>query len=130
MKRLPGMVVMVVLLVLSAACCSNGRSFDCERDSIQKIMPTEAHLLSMVDPKQTGNVYEASWQYETIGGVEDARKVFRNAVSKNYELVREDDRGLSYASFDGHDSFYLTLIFQSKAKNSTSVSVVLKSMPD
>jgi hypothetical protein len=65
-----------------------------------------------------------------IGGVVDARKVLRNAVSKGYELVREDDRGLSYARFDGHDSFYLTLVFQPKAKNSTSVSVVLKSMPD
>ena len=40
-----------------------------------------------------------------------------DAISKDYELVREDNRGVSYARFDGHDSFYLTLGHSAKPAN-------------
>jgi hypothetical protein len=128
MRLLP-VVVMIVVLILSVAPCERN-SFDRERKSIQKIMANQAHLVSTVGPKRTGFTTQASWQCETLGGVKEAKGAFRRAVGKDYERIREDDLGLSYAKFDAHDSFYLTVGFQPKERNSTSVSVVLKSMPD
>lgn len=123
------LVFVIAILTLSLASCG-GNSFDRESASIQRVMSGEAHLVSRADPKRNGYTTEASWQYEISMGAKDAKEAFRGQVAKEYELVRDDELGLSYAKFDGHDSFHLTLAFQSREENSTAAGVVLTSTSD
>lgn len=57
-------------------------------------------------------------------------KTFEARIPAGYKLVRQTGTELSFARFDGHDSFYLTLSFVSAKQDSTTVVVKLKSLPD
>lgn len=128
--RVPAATVLLIASLTMLSCGENkDSSFNHELQSIQNAMPSEAHMVSSIDAKRSGNSMEASWQYEITGRPENAKDVFRRAVVKDYQLVHEDDLGLSYARFDGSDSFYLTFVFRAEGRNSTLANVVLKSMP-
>jgi hypothetical protein len=57
-------------------------------------------------------------------------KTFDTRIPAGYKLVRQTGTELSFARFDGHDSFYLTLSFDSARQDSTTVRVILRSLPD
>ncbi|MGA1998471.1 MAG: hypothetical protein ABSG52_00640 [Terriglobales bacterium] len=56
--------------------------------------------------------------------------VFQARIPAGYNLVRQTSSELTFARFDGHDSFYLTLSFDSTKQDSTTILAVLRSLPD
>ena len=89
----------------------------------------EAHLLSASEIKHNTGYVEASWRYEIAGSPEQAKATLRRAFEKNYQLTHEGQEVLSFARFDGADSFSLTFRLQPGVPNSTLVSIALRSTP-
>lgn len=117
------------LLVLVVCACNKAQSsFEQERKSVQKALSVGE---AVQDPRlrQNGYVSEALWQCEFQGQTGAAMKTFATRIPAGYKLVRESDSELNFARFDGHDSFYLTLSFYSAKRDSTTVMVLLRSLP-
>jgi hypothetical protein len=57
-------------------------------------------------------------------------KTYEARIPAGYSLVRQTGSELSFARYDGHDSFYLTLTFDATEQDSTTVQVQLRSLPD
>jgi hypothetical protein len=112
------------------ACNKAQSSFEQEYRSVQRTLSANAEATQDSRPRQNGYASEASWQYEFPGQKKAAMKTFATRIPAGYKPVRQTDSELSYARFDGHDSFYLTLSFSSAKQDSATVLVVLKSLPD
>lgn len=124
-------VTATALLVLAlCACNKRDSSFEQECRSVQKALSANAETTQDTRPRQNGYAWEASWQYELQGQKEAAMKTFDARIPAGYKLMRQTATELSFARFDGHDSFYLTLSFVSAKQDSTTVLVKLKSLPD
>lgn len=124
-------VAATALLVFAlCACNKHASSFEQECRSVQKALSANAEATQDTRPRQNGYASEASWQYELQCQKEAAMKTFEARIPAGYKLVRQTGTELSFARFDGHDSFYLTLSFVSAKQDSTTVVVKLKSLPD
>lgn len=119
--------IMLVNSLVVLSCNRRTVTFDHEREAVQQAMG-EARLLSASTPKRDSRSVEASWEYEIAGNLTDAKNRLRRAFSA-YQLVREDEQALSFARFDGADSFYLTCQMIPGGKGSTRISIALKSSP-
>lgn len=127
----PRTLAATALLVLVLCACNKAQSsFEQEYRSVQKTLSANAEATQNSRPRQNGYTSEASWQYEFQGQKEAAVKTFNSRIPPGYKLVRQTGTELSFARFDGHDSFYLTLTFVSAKQDSTTVRVVLRSVPD
>jgi hypothetical protein len=129
-----GIRATTVLALIVIVVCGCGRrddpSFDQERYKIERAMPNDAQLVSKGDTKRTGYTTEASWDYELAGPVWLVQQRFEEQVPADYKLVRRTGSDSAYARFDGHDEFDLTFAFRGTQGNPTTITVVLKSMPD
>jgi hypothetical protein len=127
----PRALAATALLMLVFCACDKGQTpFEQEYRMVQKTLSGDAEPMQATRPRQNGYASEASWQYEFQGQKEAAMKTFATRIPAGYKLERQTDSELSFARFDGHDSYYLTLSFDSAKQDSTTVLVVLKSLPD
>jgi hypothetical protein len=117
-------------MLVFCACNRGHSSFEQEYRSVQVALSGDAEPTQASRPRQHGYASEASWQYEFQGHKEAAMKIYQARIPAGYNRVRQTSSELSLAKFDGHDSFYLTLSFESAKQDSTTVLVVLKSLPD
>jgi hypothetical protein len=117
-------------MLVACACNKAQSSFEQEYRSVQKTLSANAEPTQVTRPRQNGYASEASWQYEFQGQKEAGMKVFQARIPAGYKAVRQTSSELTFARFDGHDSFYLTLSFDSAKQDSTTVLAVLKSLPD
>jgi hypothetical protein len=128
----PRRAVTATALLVLALCACNKRdsSFEQERRSVQKALSANAETTQDTRPRQNGYAWEALWQYELQGQKEAAMKTFETRIPAGYKLVRQTGTELSFARYDGHDSFHLTLTFDAAKQDSTTVQVQLRSLPD
>ena len=117
-------------MLVACACNKAQSAFQQEYRSVQKTLSGGAEPTQASQPRQNGYALEASLQYEFQGHKEAAIKAFQARIPADYNLVRQTSSELTFARFDGHDSFYLTLSFDSSKQDSTTVLVVLRSLPD
>jgi hypothetical protein len=118
-----------LLMVVVCACNKAQSSFEQERRSVQLALSANSEPVQEARLRQNGYASEASWQYEIQGQKRAAMKTFATRIPAGYKLVRESDSELNFARFDGHDSFYLTISFDS-TKQESKVRVTLRSLPD
>ncbi len=128
-SRVAALIVLAGLLICSCAR-SGTSSFERERDSIQRHLPTDARLLRAAPARENGHATEASWECDFPGNAGAAKNTFRKNVPPDYKPVLGSDIDMAYTKYDEHDSFYLTLEFRRTDANSTTVTVLLKSIPD
>jgi len=129
--RSASMIATLLLLAFLMGCnSSNASSFGQEREVIERSMPAECRLLSSVGVQRNSERTEASWQYQMSGSPDSIKNVLRSTFNKRYQTVHEDANGLSFARFDGADSFYLTFSLQARGKDVTAINVALTGMPD
>ncbi len=123
------LIVLAALLICS--CTRSGTSpFERERASIQSYLPTDVRLLG-TPARENGYTTEASWECEFPGNAGAAKNAFRRNVPPDYKPLRDSGLDMTYTKYDEHDSFYLTLEFRRTTDaNSTTVTVLLKSIPD
>lgn len=121
----------VFLLLALCACTNDGTSvFEQERQSAQKTWSGDATLSASAESRRNGNSIEASWEYAVAGSKEAALRTFGAKAPTGYSVVRQTDSEVSFSKFDGHDAFYLTLSFAAAQEHATTVSVLLRSVPD
>jgi hypothetical protein len=118
------------MIGLSACNRSGGSAFERECRAVQISWSGEANLIQTSNPRLAGTAMEAAWEYAFPGGKDAAIKTFQARVPAGYSAVRETSSELEFARFDGHDSFHLTVSFNSPRQDSTTVAVLLKSFPD
>jgi hypothetical protein len=117
-------------MLVFCACGKEPPSFEQEYGSVQKTLSGDAKPARTNHPRQTGYAWEVSWEYAFQGTKDAARKTFQTRIPAGYSLVRQTGSELSFARYDGHDSFYLTLSFDPGERDSTNVRVLLRSLPD
>ncbi len=121
----------VFLLLALCACTEEQNStFDQERQAVQKTWSGEATLSRNAEVRRESNAIEASWDYEFAGNKEAAARMFSAKAPTGYKLIRQTDSEVALTRFDGNDSYYLTLSFAPTEQNSTTVSVLLRAVPD
>lgn len=128
----PACMTAMLLLAASLAGCnsSNDSPFDHERQAIERTMPAGWRLLSSGGPRRDSERTEASWKYQISGSSDTAKNALRAAFDKQYQLVHEDRNSLSFARFDGSDSFHVTFSMQPQGTEATVINVVLTGIPD
>jgi hypothetical protein len=119
-----------LLMLVVCACNKPQSAFQQEYRSVQKTLSGGAEPTRASRPRQNGYALEASLQYEFEGHKGAAMKAFQARIPAGYSLVRQTGSELSFARYDGHDSFYLTLTFDTTKQDSTTVQVQLRSLPD
>lgn len=126
------MAAAAILVALTTLSCNrnDGVPFEGQMHAVQKAVPSEARLISAVAAKRTGQNTEASWQYLFPATPNATKQAFLRTVPGGYKLVREEGLEFTSAKYDGHDTFSINFRFRSGEDGSTTVSVVLKSMPD
>jgi hypothetical protein len=123
--------VAVLLAISFSACSRSGLSpFQRESQWLQAIWSSDAELTHSDVPQQSASEMQERWGYQFSGRREAAVKLLRSHTPAGYTLVRESDSELSFARWDGHDSYQLTLTFEDSTNQTTMVSVILKSFPD
>lgn len=121
-----------VFLLLALCACTEERNstFDQERQAVEKTWSGEATLSRNAEVRRESSAIEASWDYEFAGNKEAAARSFAAKAPTGYKLVRQNDSEVGLAKFDGHDTYYLTVSFASAEKGSTTVSILLRAVPD
>ncbi len=123
-------LIVSAALLLCSCTRGNDSSFEKECALIQARAPTEASLTRDAVARHNGYSTEASWEYGFAGDDAAAAKAFRATVPPDYKFLHDGSEDLVYAKYDGHDSFYLTLVFTRSDRLSTKITVLLKSVPD
>jgi hypothetical protein len=129
----PSQLILAVLL-LAASFCSCGKAkrstFQSEAQQLQVTWSGEAELKRSGGAQQIVNGMQETWGYQFSGGRDAGVNLFRSHTPAGYALVHQTDSELSFARWDGHDSYQLTLTFENSTNQTTTISVILKSFPD
>jgi hypothetical protein len=126
------MLLAALLLAVSFCACSKAKpsTFQNEAQWLQTIWSGDAELKHGGAPQQNPNEMQQAWNYQFLGGRDAAMNLFRSHIPPGYSLVRQTNSELSFARWDGHDSYELALTFDNSTNQTTTVSVILKSFPD
>ena len=129
----PGRTIFAVLLLAISFCaCSKAKSstFQGEAQWLQAVWAGDAELKHTDVPRRNANGMQETWGYQFSGGRDAAMKLFGTHTPAGYKLVRQGDSELSFARWDGHDSYQLELTFENSTNQLTTISVILNSFPD